>query len=400
MSYTYLLDACEAVVLELKHRETPDLTSGAYQNETLCGVRSGVPPQTQRAEVLFTFMRRSDKREIRKEVRDWRETWMEIQEDVRQGWVLPSLCEISSLCRRALVDPRTCDGDGAVYRQEIATPRMRPSSGRGQDEQRHQQFGFDDEIGALSDAWTKWQTREGDQWTLRVNFICSPERGEESSAGCFSDIPVSVLSRLNLIPGPSCSSDSATESCPDSRSGTMSAPSTASPGGDLSMSCVEGSPVSHSLAPLEGDGQQSTYGPKCAVSPSRSPHASCSPRMCNEAPSSKPLEISRARDIWLDALEFPPPPWVPRINGEGSGYLPTLTSTANFGCRSMQKWPGHRRLLEATSGQIPGPTWWEWMMDWPEGWTALQPLAMDRFRQWLHSHGDCSPDSLDAGSGL
>ena len=27
----------------------------------------------------------------------------------------------------------------------------------------------------------------------------------------------------------------------------------------------------------------------------------------------------------------------------------------------------------------------ETLMGWPTGWTALQPLATDRFRQWLRS---------------
>lgn len=29
----------------------------------------------------------------------------------------------------------------------------------------------------------------------------------------------------------------------------------------------------------------------------------------------------------------------------------------------------------------------EWMMGWPIGWTALEPLATDRFQAWLHWHG-------------
>ena len=44
------------------------------------------------------------------------------------------------------------------------------------------------------------------------------------------------------------------------------------------------------------------------------------------------------------------------------------------------------------STMIPGalnPMWVEWLMGWPLGWTDLQPLAMDRFRQWCDSHGGC-----------
>ena len=33
------------------------------------------------------------------------------------------------------------------------------------------------------------------------------------------------------------------------------------------------------------------------------------------------------------------------------------------------------------------PTWVEWLMGWPLEWTGLKPLEMDKFQQWLHSHG-------------
>jgi len=33
------------------------------------------------------------------------------------------------------------------------------------------------------------------------------------------------------------------------------------------------------------------------------------------------------------------------------------------------------------------PTWVEWLMGWPLGWTELQPLETGRFREWLQQHG-------------
>lgn len=33
------------------------------------------------------------------------------------------------------------------------------------------------------------------------------------------------------------------------------------------------------------------------------------------------------------------------------------------------------------------PTFSEWLMGWPIDWTALEPLATDKFRQWLSAHG-------------
>jgi len=35
------------------------------------------------------------------------------------------------------------------------------------------------------------------------------------------------------------------------------------------------------------------------------------------------------------------------------------------------------------------PTWVEWLMGWPIGWTDLNPLETARFHKWPNSHGDC-----------
>jgi hypothetical protein len=39
-----------------------------------------------------------------------------------------------------------------------------------------------------------------------------------------------------------------------------------------------------------------------------------------------------------------------------------------------------------TGGQL-NPTWVEWLMGWPLGWTDLKPLEMDKSQRWPHSHG-------------
>lgn len=33
------------------------------------------------------------------------------------------------------------------------------------------------------------------------------------------------------------------------------------------------------------------------------------------------------------------------------------------------------------------PEWCEWLMGFPTGWTASEPLEMDRYRVWLLEHG-------------
>lgn len=45
---------------------------------------------------------------------------------------------------------------------------------------------------------------------------------------------------------------------------------------------------------------------------------------------------------------------------------------------------------DGSNGQL-NPTWVEWLMGWPSGWTALEPLATDRFREWWQQHGGYSP---------
>jgi len=47
------------------------------------------------------------------------------------------------------------------------------------------------------------------------------------------------------------------------------------------------------------------------------------------------------------------------------------------------------------SGGLLNPTWVEWLMGWPIGWTALQPLEMAKFREWQQQHGAYSGDETD-----
>jgi hypothetical protein len=49
----------------------------------------------------------------------------------------------------------------------------------------------------------------------------------------------------------------------------------------------------------------------------------------------------------------------------------------------------HTRQLNdvvAPGGSL-NPTWVEWLMGWPLGWTDLKPLEMGKFQQWCERHG-------------
>jgi hypothetical protein len=81
--------------------------------------------------------------------------------------------------------------------------------------------------------------------------------------------------------------------------------------------------------------------------------------------------------------------------GRKTGYLsetiqrvPTPTVACATGGQTSRG--GERKdepLLAGVAGGSLNPDWVEWLHGWPIGWTALAPLAMDKFQQWLDSHG-------------
>jgi len=95
------------------------------------------------------------------------------------------------------------------------------------------------------------------------------------------------------------------------------------------------------------------------------------------------------------------------IRGNPSHSQPTATTTetglfADLNTPKNRDWKGQSQrgihgpmdslanLDQGDGTPIGGqlnPTWVEWLMGWPLGWTDLKPLETDRFRQWLRSHG-------------
>lgn len=60
-----------------------------------------------------------------------------------------------------------------------------------------------------------------------------------------------------------------------------------------------------------------------------------------------------------------------------------------------------RRQMTAGSGGQLNPTWVEWLMGWPLEWTALKPLATDKYRLWQQLHsGFCLADSKKERRGM
>lgn len=49
-------------------------------------------------------------------------------------------------------------------------------------------------------------------------------------------------------------------------------------------------------------------------------------------------------------------------------------------------------VMASDGGQL-NPTWVEWLMGWPQGWTDLKPLEMGKFHEWQRQHSPCSAKS-------
>ena len=67
-------------------------------------------------------------------------------------------------------------------------------------------------------------------------------------------------------------------------------------------------------------------------------------------------------------------------------WWPTPTKSDGCGGPGCSGREGGENLRTAAGGQL-NPTWVEWLMGWPLGWTDLQPLATDRCQPVRLKHG-------------
>ena len=234
-----------------------------------------------------------------------------------------------------------------------------------------------------------------------MSYTYLQEQGGESSAECFSDIPQSVLSRLNLTAEKSSSKGSETESFQGFQSGMMSQPLTEHLGGAKLMSFAEGS-----LAKISAQQEQITismgsrggckevaadFGVRCAELLTKFNLKLLllkTPRNCGHADLALCCETLPRWGIMLDGecLEFAA---LARIISE-SGFLSTLPTPTCHNAKEGNYPAEHTRKTKTLAAQIGGkvnPNWNEWRMGWPIGWTDLKPLETDKFQQWRHSHG-------------
>ena len=103
--------------------------------------------------------------------------------------------------------------------------------------------------------------------------------------------------------------------------------------------------------------------------------------------------VNRAKGKWNSRGE-------PKLSGQVMSPEHWPTPNASDGRKwsnqslAERKQKGQQiRLSTAVSpdggaGGLLNPTWVEWLMGWPLGWTDLKPLEMARFREWRQQHLD------------
>jgi len=108
-----------------------------------------------------------------------------------------------------------------------------------------------------------------------------------------------------------------------------------------------------------------------------------------------PVGYNRGNRSASSGSRYRPSLWEMAEMGDWRKFWPTPTAGDSRGRRTSRRakalYSAGPTLLEAIWGDRPGgklnPDWVEWLMGWPIGWTALQPLARDRFQSWLQQHG-------------
>ncbi len=262
------------------------------------------------------------------------------------------------------------------------------------------------------------------------NCTSSPELVGASSAVSFSDMPASVLSRLNLTAEMFYSKDSATEFCPSSQSGTMLERLKEHPGADSLTLCAGASRVKTSVVlekEKESKGSEADCGKNlpewfAKLDPLTS---SWKTRQCSLfADLEQSLETWPRWGMMRNGECFPHPMLEHLTSEKESGYWPTPCLPGNGGSNGKKKlkemfptprastgkhgiaWcrahsGAHRSQLEDLLGmqhlkagnpQVSGlnvnPDWQDWLMGWPIGQSDLRPLEMAKYQAWLRSHGE------------
>lgn len=240
------------------------------------------------------------------------------------------------------------------------------------------------------------------------NSRCSPGPAAEYSAVSCSDGERSAPSNSTPTPQAYWLPGRTTDTLPRFRSGMTCAPLTADRGAELLTSFLAGFPVrTYQSQEKAGDSTASdpAYGESLPESLAKFDPATCSWR-------------TRQRSLFEDSTECLQTfaRWGSLRNGALWERMPSEHSIPESGCGSSLptltvvscEHPGRMRKKKhqqtCISMELSVRDAWErggkyspshaaWFMGFPISWTSLDPMATDKFQQWLRSHGvSCTND--------
>ena len=232
------------------------------------------------------------------------------------------------------------------------------------------------------------------------------QEGEEASwEETFLDGAPSALLRLMPMREEYSLRDNEMDCSTPFPSGMTSRPLMPCHGEDTSMLSAPGSHAHPSVSPESEmlETQTRTFGLKPSASFAKyDPSTSCwrtyQASLLSPTGTCTPYSETWPRaGMTVDGIAYPRQPLVPIIREIASGLLPTITAQT-YGTNqggAAGRVGKVRMSLQSMAKQRGGhlsPSFVERMMNWPVGWTDLEPLAMDKYQQWYASHGDNSHD--------
>ena len=106
------------------------------------------------------------------------------------------------------------------------------------------------------------------------------------------------------------------------------------------------------------------------------------PRTTGLDGGSNSRKAAKARGMW---------PTPTAGDAKSSGSRNTANSKAHPGISLTDAVRNDGGTGRTEGGGPLNPTWVEWLMGWPLGWTDFAPLETAKFRAWQHLLGACSP---------
>jgi hypothetical protein len=222
-----------------------------------------------------------------------------------------------------------------------------------------------------------------------MSWLFSLALVEGCSPGIFSDGGPSAPSSTTARPRAFSWHGRTTGASSRSPSGTTCEPLTDAHGEAVLTSYLAGFPAKPTPARLPERTLRTISGRNSGASWQMSLPGSYLPRTSSDARSTERRTTARRWVTPSSAFRLPRRTWVLTTFGPDIGYLHTPTVTANYCAPSMQK-HACARAFRRVFGRVSRPAH-EWLMGWPMGWTAREPLATGKFQEWRRLHSSpCS----------